>query len=624
LLARGAVTAAELSSARKVQRSLSRPLEDILLAQGIFTETDRLSALAQFHGLGLSNLSTERPDPTLACLVPASQAIAFEAVPWRRVGGDIVVATSQPAHLTSLRDAFPEQCKIIVTLASRAQVLKAQVDLYGAELARRAEGLTPAQISCRAWNPARAARVITVALAAFALTVAIAPTLAVSVLFAIVSLVFLSNMALKVLAFATASRAAAQQRPMANDEGQTPPPAMLRLPVVTILIPLFDEQEIASTLITNLARLDYPAERLDIILITEASDTTTNTALTACKLPPMVRSITVPAGQPQTKPRALNFALNFARGSIIGIYDAEDRPEPDQITKVVSRFAELPPEVACLQGRLDYYNASHNALARCFAIEYASWFRVILPGVQRLGLFMPLGGTTLFLRREVLTRVGAWDAHNVTEDAELGLRLARHGYRTEMVETTTFEEANAAILPWIKQRSRWQKGYLMTWAAGMRHPRRLLQELGPLRFLGFQVQVLCAVAGFLVAPVLWSLMVKPFGYSHPFDAILGPVHYAVIGVIMVASLTLSIALAFAATRAAHLRHVRPWIPLVELYHVLGTLAAWRALSEMLFRPFFWAKTQHGRFGGTEPAECKKAQPCASASSLRRTTNAMDK
>jgi len=138
------------------------------------------------------------------------------------------------------------------------------------------------------------------------------------------------------------------------------------------------------------------------------------------------------------------------------------------------------------------------------------------------------------------------------------------------------------------------------------------------------VQVLCAVAGFLVAPVLWSLMVKPFGYSHPFDAILGPVHYAVIGVIMVASLTLSIALAFAATRAAHLRHVRPWIPLVELYHVLGTLAAWRALSEMLFRPFFWAKTQHGRFGGTEPAECKKAQPCASASSLRRTTNAMDK
>jgi hypothetical protein len=236
---------------------------------------------------------------------------------------------------------------------------------------------------------------------------------------------------------------------------------------------------------------------------------------------------------------------------------------------------------------------------------------------------VPLGGTTLFLRRAVLDKLGAWDAHNVTEDAELGLRLARHGYRTELVETTTFEEANAAILPWIKQRSRWQKGYLMTWAAAMRQPQRLWSDLGAWRFIGFQVQVLFAVAGFLVAPLLWSLMIKPFGLPHPLDAVLQPVHFAAIAVLMVASLLLSMALSFVATRPAHLRGCRPWIPLVELYHILGTLAAWRALTEMLVRPFFWAKTEHGKFGGTD-APTLAAQPCVSASSLRRTTKAIDR
>jgi cellulose synthase/poly-beta-1,6-N-acetylglucosamine synthase-like glycosyltransferase len=340
-------------------------------------------------------------------------------------------------------------------------------------------------------------------------------------------------------------------------------------------------------------------------------------------LPGWTRVIAVPPGAPRTKPRALNFALGFAKGRIIGIYDAEDRPDPDQLSRVAARFAEVGPDTACLQGRLDYYNARHNLLSRLFAIEYAVWFRVLLPGVERLGLFVPLGGTTLFLRREALERVGGWDAHNVTEDAELGLRLARHGYRTEILDTTTFEEANAAVLPWIRQRARWQKGYLLTWAVAMRAPRALWRDLGPVRFVAMQVQILFAVAGFLVAPLLWSLVVKPFGIAHPLDATVGPMGYGILATGFVASLCLSVAIAIRATQAPHLRGLRPYILLSELYFPLATLSAWRAFAEMLLRPFWWAKTDHGAFGGiaasAQPAVSEGPGPLPSGGPRRRST-----
>jgi cellulose synthase/poly-beta-1,6-N-acetylglucosamine synthase-like glycosyltransferase len=310
-----------------------------------------------------------------------------------------------------------------------------------------------------------------------------------------------------------------------------------------------------------------------------------------------MRVLTVPSGHPRTKPRALNYALPFARGEIVGIYDAEDRPDPNQIAHVVRRYDEVPPDVACLQGRLDYYNTDHNLMARLFTVEYASWFRVLLPGVQRLGLFVPLGGTTLFLRRSALEEVGGWDAHNVTEDAELGLRLARAGYRTELVDTTTFEEATAAVGPWIRQRSRWLKGYLITWATAMRDPLSLWRDLGTWRFFGLQAQMFSAVLGFFLAPLLWSLVVVPFGVPHPLTAYLEPQHFAWLGAYMILSLVLSIAVSVHACRAAHLRRLRPLAPLVEFYYTLGTFAAWLGALDLMARPFFWAKTRHGVYGG---------------------------
>lgn len=425
----------------------------------------------------------------------------------------------------------------------------------------------------------------------------VAPTTLTAIAFSFAVAVFVANCALKFTAFAQSLRAAhlADTSPSAP----TVESQFLHLPTVSILVPLFREPEVAGALVDRLCQIDYPRERLDILLCVEEDDPLTLAALRGGSLPPWMRAVIVPRGHPQTKPRALNYALNYARGDIVGIYDAEDRPEADQLHKVVQRFAEVPANVACLQGRLDYYNARHNWLASLFTIEYAAWFRVLLPGVQRMGLVVPLGGTTLFLRRNVLEKVGAWDAHNVTEDAELGLRIARAGYQTQIVDTTTYEEANAAALPWIRQRSRWLKGYLMTWGAAMRRPDLLWRDLGTWRFVGLQVQFLGAVLGFLLAPLLWSFTLKPFGIWHPLDAVLSPLGYGLLATVMLTGLVGSIAVSFYACRTAHLRHLRLIAPLVEPYYLFGTIAAWVGLFELMARPFFWAKTTHGGFGAAE-------------------------
>ena len=611
LLARGAADWSDITEARTIASAGDLWIGHVFLARQTVSEPELLSALAEIYEMALADDSPPPTDIALAACLAPKEALTLDAVPIARTGPVVIVATQRPDQAEAIHEALqlqPNQRAVLV-LASQARIMHAQIALYGESLARLAEGQAPLAASCRGWRAQVASRGAALcALALTALTIA-QPTVMVALAFALALLIFVGNMALKILAFAATLRA---ERMGGSPAISDPSPLTTPLPMVSILVPLYQEREIATTLMRWLARLDYPPEQLDVLLVVEQDDELTRAALSAMPLPGWARIITVPPGLPRTKPRALNFALNFARGAIIGIYDAEDRPERDQILRVVHRFGQLGPDTACIQGQLDYHNASHNLLSRLFAIEYAIWFRVLLPGVQRLGLVVPLGGTTLFLRRAALEHVGRWDAHNVTEDAELGLRLARHGYRTEILTTTTYEEANAAVIPWIRQRARWQKGYLLTWAIAMRRPRLLWRDLGTGRFLAVQVQFLCAVAGFLIAPLLWSLMIKPFGYAHPLDAVVGTFGYGILATVFVASVVLSVTLALFATRARHLRGLRLYIPLSEVYFLLGTISAWHAAAEMLLRPFFWAKTRHGDFGGliTEPAGTANPEPSA--------------
>jgi cellulose synthase/poly-beta-1,6-N-acetylglucosamine synthase-like glycosyltransferase len=226
---------------------------------------------------------------------------------------------------------------------------------------------------------------------------------------------------------------------------------------------------------------DYPRDRLDIKLVLEADDTETIAAAEQCG--GGLEIVRVPDHGPRTKPKAANYALSFARGEYLVIYDAEDRPEPDQLLKAVAAFRAAPRRIACLQARLNFYNADHNWITRMFALDYALWFDVLLPGLDRIGVPMPLGGTSNHFRTQILRDIGGWDAFNVTEDADIGIRLSQLGFGVSMIASTTYEEAPIALGPWLRQRSRWLKGYMQTWLVHMRDPLRLLRSAGPGGFL---------------------------------------------------------------------------------------------------------------------------------------------
>jgi cellulose synthase/poly-beta-1,6-N-acetylglucosamine synthase-like glycosyltransferase len=345
----------------------------------------------------------------------------------------------------------------------------------------------------------------------------------------------------------------------------------------------------------------------------EEDDLVTRQAVAETNLPRWMRAIPVPRGAFKTKPRALNYGLSFARGTIIGVYDAEDCPAPDQLLRVVARFAERGQDVACLQGVLDFYNSGSNWLARCFTLEYSTWFRMVLPGLERLGLVIPLGGTTLFFRRDALENLGDWDAHNVTEDADLGVRLARRGFRTELINTVTEEEANCRPWPWVKQRSRWLKGYAITYAVHMRDPVQLWRDLGTWRFFGVQLLFLGTLSQFVLAPLLWSFWMLPLGLGHPLQAIWPPAVFWALGGLFLSSELLNIAVTARASVKAGRPGLALWAPTMHLYFPLAALAVYKGLAELFWKPFYWDKTTHGIYHnapGVRPSPQPPSHPDA--------------
>lgn len=593
LVDHGAISQADLAHGLALQGHIDAPLGEILIAEGLVSRQDMLNALSRQTHAQLVDLTLDPPSKSLRRLLPAALALEFRVVPWRLVGAALLVATDSPAQFHRLRACMAHtEMQMLPVIADATQIQRQTSRLYGDELARKAAKRVPAHESCRTMGGQRGKRRLWAALVGAGLLAAliISPmwTLTVAIIWAVLTLVM--SVVLKAAALVAMLRGPKTHR------GPRPGviPDTFRLPRVSMLVPLLREREIAGALITRLSRLTYPKSLLDVMLVLEEGDTVTRETLARTKLPPWITVIEVPeANQLTTKPRALNYALDFCRGSIIGVWDAEDAPEPDQIERVVTRFQAAPAKVACLQGVLDYYNSRSNWLSRCFTIEYASWWRVILPGIARLGLVLPLGGTTLFFRSDVLKHLGGWDAHNVTEDADLGVRLARHGYVTELLPTVTFEEANCRAWPWVKQRSRWLKGFLITWCVHMRDPRALLRDLGLMRFLGVQTMLLATVTQFLCAPLLWTFWLALVGVPHPVGVTLGAeVMWALVGVFVFSEVLNLVIAGFAVSRPAH-RHLLGWTLSMPLYFPLGTLAAFKALSEFVSVPFYWDKTQHG-------------------------------
>ncbi|MCJ2121218.1 glycosyltransferase family 2 protein [Methylobacterium sp. J-077] len=367
------------------------------------------------------------------------------------------------------------------------------------------------------------------------------------------------------------------------------------LPVYTVLVALHREAAVVPRLIRGLMALDYPAAKLDIKLLIEADDPETAAALARIALPARFEVITVPPGAPRTKPRALNAALPLARGALLTVYDAEDVPDPGQPRLAASLFARLPERTACLQGRLVIDNAGDSRLARAFALEYAGLFDVLNPALARLDLPIPLGGTSMHLRTRVLRALHGWDAWNVTEDADLGMRLALAGYGVGDLPSATIEEAPARLGPWLAQRTRWLKGLMQTSLAHGRHPLANAARLGGLEALCAAALVPGTVASALAYPVClacaaWNFLILevPAAPSFP-DNLAAGFAITLFGVGF-AAMVLPALIGCARRGWGDLAQSAPWMP---LYFLLVSLAAWLALAELVHAPVRWNKTQHG-------------------------------
>ncbi|UYV38547.1 glycosyltransferase [Rhodobacteraceae bacterium D3-12] len=608
LLSCDMVSASDLLDARAVQSRSRRTLDRILISEGHVSSQDMARALSRYHGLPRADLLNNPPDPALVGAIPLRLCLNRSVLPWKMRGDTLCIIASHLDDFTHVLSIMGDDApKAELAIAPACEIQAALAQTHRDTLTQQASARVPEAESCRTWQSSGRRRLALTLLGVatlLALTV-LQPAYMFAALALWATFTLIVAAALRLSAYLAHMSAPDPTAAQATDPAPAPLPATgppqnhsrstqpLPLPRVSMLVPLFKETEIASHLVARLSRLTYPKPLLDVVLVLEENDHLTRDTIAACTLPPWMRVVKVPEGAPKTKPRAMNYALDFCDGEIIGIWDAEDAPDPDQITRMVERFQQVPDDVVCLQGVLDYYNSQQNWLSRCFTIEYAAWFRLMLPGMSRLGLAIPLGGTTLFFRRAALEELGGWDAHNVTEDADLGFRLARHGYRTEVISTTTSEEANCRVWPWVRQRSRWLKGYMVTYLVHMRNPLRFYRQMGALRFWGFQAHFITALSQFILAPFLWSFWLVLLGLPHPFDPLFPRELLLSFGLLFLMIEVISILINATAVSGPKHRHLLLWVPTMHFYYPLGAIAAYKALYELVALPFYWDKTQHG-------------------------------
>ncbi|NQX29186.1 glycosyltransferase [Microbacteriaceae bacterium VKM Ac-2854] len=619
LLDAGLISTEQLDAALAAQAREGGLIGRHLILDGAVSRREMYQALAQQWDAPLVDLVEEPPDPAPLARIGAETLVEAGWVPWRQeADGAIVIATSVPPT-----DEVLDRARSVLGTAEIRVRTTTDWDIYQAvENACRAALLFGASDSLAvnsgdesAKSGLRKWQVITpIVFAALVVVGAFfSPSLAFVVLLSAANLLFLMNIAFKALAGIRAplnkNEKVAWQEEVALERGRRGLPIATRrlpddeLPIYTILVPAYKEANIISKLLVNLGALDYPKSKLEVMVLLEADDDETIAAVRRMRPPEYVRMVIVPPGGPQTKPRACNYGLSFARGEFVVIYDAEDRPDPDQLRKCVDLFRQdaferefvdpTQKQLVCLQGALSYFNADYNVLTRMFAVEYAHWFGAMLPGLDQSHLPIPLGGTSNHFETNVLRRLGAWDPYNVTEDADLGLRVAAHGYRVGVVDSNTWEEACAEVGAWIKQRTRWIKGYMMTAGVNTRHPIRWFRVNGFLGALSLVALIMGTPVAFLLYPlVLGFTLVTYIGVQ--FLGLNLPEWLIIAGTTnMLFSNGLMIVVSGIAAWKRYNWRVAMFALLNPVYWVLHSISAWRAAWQIVFSPHRWEKTPHG-------------------------------
>ena len=368
------------------------------------------------------------------------------------------------------------------------------------------------------------------------------------------------------------------------------------LPLYTVLCPLYKESEVLPFFAEHIEALNWPKDKLEVLLLLEANDLETIETAKSITLPSYFKIVVVPHSMPKTKPKACNYGLLRANGEYVVIYDAEDKPDPDQLKKAYLAFTKLGEKTVCVQAKLNYFNANHNLLTRFFTAEYSLWFDVILPGLQSINTIIPLGGTSNHFITKKLRELQGWDPFNVTEDCDLGSRLFKLGYTTAIIDSTTLEEANSNTRNWIRQRSRWIKGYMQTYLVHMRNPAKFFKAHGKHAFV-FQLIIGLRISFILINPFLWLTTISYFVFYNqlaPFIESLFPTvvfYMAAISLIFGNFIYLYNYMIGCAKRGHW--GLMKFVFLVPFYWILMFFAAVMAFYQLIFNPHHWEKTNHG-------------------------------
>jgi len=593
LLRAGLITPVQLEIALRQQANWGSRLGDILLGMGWVKALDFYQVLAKHFGLDFVNLLNEPADDTLFISTEYNDYAQHLYLPWQRRNGVLWVATADPTspHLAE-RWGGREDVRFVVT--SRFDIVWELQRVAGEEFSQ------DAVYYLSNFSPEHSARIVVTPEQKRGMVALLAGGLAAFAWFPLAVTIIVNSFVNIFLLFSFIFRTALCWMSCSDEIGQSiskEEVAALRdedLPVYTILVPMYKEPNVLPILTAALKSMDYPRSKLDIKLVLEENDIETIEAAKALGLAAIFEIVRVPHCLPKTKPKACNYAMRLARGEYLTIYDAEDKPEPDQLKKVLAAFHKLGGKTACIQAHLNYFNAEENWLTRMFTLEYSLWFDMFLPALDHLHVPIPLGGTSNHFDLKKLREVGGWDPFNVTEDADLGLRFAALGYHVGVVNSVTYEEANSHLGNWVRQRSRWIKGYIQTWLVNMRHPVKLLGKVGWKGFLSFQL----FVGGSILSGLSYPFLVVPFIFwllSH--TSLLHPFFPPAVLLISMANLIVgnSCLIYLSMLAVAKRRHAEllPYALTVPGYWLLQSVAAYKAMWQLITNPFYWEKTDHG-------------------------------
>ena len=596
LVERGLVSDQQVTEALEIQQRTGDRMGQILMHVGDLSDEAVASALAEQARLTEVDLDTIRPEQRAVELLPEGVIRRHRVVPLEIVGDTLVIAMvdkDDEDALAAIQEHVSMPLRIMLAPASAIDRLLHRV--YGDQYVRNAvqELVETAPEESAHFVLSRGQVIFGILLLLAILVGGIVSPVQTIVAISIFAVCF--YLVFGIYRFWLVYRSIEHDIDLPVTDEDVAALSDKTLPVYTILVPLYKEAAIIPHLVGSIQKLDYPPTKLDVKLLLEEDDEESVAAVGEMNLPPQFQAIVVPHAHPKTKPKACNYGLPHARGEMVVIFDAEDEPEPDQLKKVVASLRNAnDPQIVCVQARLNYYNPNQNLLTRWFTTEYSMWFDLFLPGLDATDVPIPLGGTSNHFVREKLEELGGWDPFNVTEDADLGVRLYRHGYRVAVVDSTTYEEANSEVRNWVRQRSRWVKGYIQTWLVQMRHPFKLMRAIGPRRWLSFQVVVGGTFLVFLLNPIFWTLtslwtLTEAGVLRQIFPGI---VYYAGGFALYLGNFLFAYVTAAGASYRGY-NHLVKYALLVPLYWALMSVAAWKGLIQLVRKPFYWEKTEHG-------------------------------